>query len=526
MRQFTKLTELRYDDRRGGESYRPASRPTPRSSLSYRPRSPPPRNRSPPPRLAADTWAPSTSRAYPSRPPRSRSPPPARRRSRSPSFNRHESYGRTRTPRKFSPIRDERPRSPPRRSRSPYGENRLLDAPSGPRRNPRDPPSPRGDLRPPRRDEYVSYASSKYSRPVSPSRRGTVPESYHHASFRHGSPVREGRPPGSRSRRPSPSASKSAPSGQTSAPDSYPTSRRSSPSIHPDKTNITPSGPRGRSPVNERLPSAQDTSVSYQERKHLASSEAPPQNERWQDERTTVSGRHEPDPGSRAPSRSSLDQQVGDPMKGVHSTSSIPNQPRSYRSPQHHLPSPGNHHGPSSSSSQSRGPNVSLLSAPTGPRGSGFRDHPLAGTPSRRDPAPAAPHAPPLGPRANTGPGGPRNEPRQYSGLRQGTATPTLDSRPQRPTNHLAGLSTVIPGGKLIPPSLDIATTKRLSQLEADRERLFEQAAGAQKLKRVLLMDWDKLDRESSICDLRSELAEGHLQYMTDGEGIHAGVTF
>lgn len=39
-------------------------------------------------------------------------------------------------------------------------------------------------------------------------------------------------------------------------------------------------------------------------------------------------------------------------------------------------------------------------------------------------------------------------------------------------------------------------------------------------------MDWDKLDRESSIGDLRSELAEGHLQYLTDGESVHAGVSF
>ncbi len=62
-------------------------------------------------------------------------------------------------------------------------------------------------------------------------------------------------------------------------------------------------------------------------------------------------------------------------------------------------------------------------------------------------------------------------------------------------------------------------TEKRLSQLDADRGRLFEQFAESQKLKRAGLRDWDKLDRESSICALKSELAEGHLQCITDTEG-------
>lgn len=62
-------------------------------------------------------------------------------------------------------------------------------------------------------------------------------------------------------------------------------------------------------------------------------------------------------------------------------------------------------------------------------------------------------------------------------------------------------------------------TEKRLSQLDADRGRLFEEFAESQKLKRAGLRDWDKLDRESSICALKSELAEGHLQCITDTEG-------
>jgi hypothetical protein len=72
---------------------------------------------------------------------------------------------------------------------------------------------------------------------------------------------------------------------------------------------------------------------------------------------------------------------------------------------------------------------------------------------------------------------------------------------------------------------LDAATEKRLSQLEVDREKLLEQMAEKQRLKRAGLREWDRLDRESSICALKSELAEGHLQRMAD-ESIGGGVLF
>jgi hypothetical protein len=72
---------------------------------------------------------------------------------------------------------------------------------------------------------------------------------------------------------------------------------------------------------------------------------------------------------------------------------------------------------------------------------------------------------------------------------------------------------------------LDAATEKRLSQLEIDKEKLLEQMAEKQRLKRAGLREWDRLDRESSICALKSELAEGHLQRMAD-ESIGGGVLF
>lgn len=83
----------------------------------------------------------------------------------------------------------------------------------------------------------------------------------------------------------------------------------------------------------------------------------------------------------------------------------------------------------------------------------------------------------------------------------------------------------MIPGGKLLPPVLDGVSEKRLSQLEADQEKLVEQMAEVQRSKRAVLRDWDRLDHESSICALKSELAEGHLQRMAD-ETIGGGIPF
>jgi hypothetical protein len=61
--------------------------------------------------------------------------------------------------------------------------------------------------------------------------------------------------------------------------------------------------------------------------------------------------------------------------------------------------------------------------------------------------------------------------------------------------------------------------------LKADEEKLVEQALEKQLLKRQGLRDWDRLERESALNALRSELAEVHLQRMTEEdrlEGISA----
>ena len=84
----------------------------------------------------------------------------------------------------------------------------------------------------------------------------------------------------------------------------------------------------------------------------------------------------------------------------------------------------------------------------------------------------------------------------------------------------------VIPGGKLLLSGLDPSSEKRLTQLELDKEKLLEQIAEKQKVKRAGLRDWDRLDRESATSALRSELADGHLQRMVEGDGVGGGVAF
>lgn len=85
-----------------------------------------------------------------------------------------------------------------------------------------------------------------------------------------------------------------------------------------------------------------------------------------------------------------------------------------------------------------------------------------------------------------------------------------------RPINYLAGLPAIIPNGKLQPPGLDPAVSKRLAQLESDRDRLQDAAEASQKAKRASLREWEKLIRESRNADLRSELAEEHLTRLSE----------
>lgn len=174
--------------------------------------------------------------------------------------------------------------------------------------------------------------------------------------------------------------------------------------------------------------------------------------------------------------------------------------------------------------------NAALLSAPTRPKGGpgpppfhreSPRDIPRHPSGRRGTFAPSPHHGPPVGPRGSTS-GYDSHRPPPF----RGNTTSTTYPQSKRFTSHLSNLSTIVPGGKLLPSGLDSSSEKRLAQLEADKEKLLDQIAEKQRVKRSGLGEWDKLSRETATSALRSDLAEGALQQITEGDGIGGGSTF
>ncbi|KAJ5874462.1 uncharacterized protein N7529_002892 [Penicillium soppii] len=502
----------RFEDRRGGESYRPAERTgrSPSRGYEIRHRRSPPRTRSPRPRSRsrpqADTWVPPSNRGYGR--PRSRSPSAFRRRSRTPPGRNFgpTSYERRRSPpRRFSPRRDERIRSPPQswRSKSPFSDGRSRDASrarTSPRRL-RDTTPGSQIIRPARREGPVALNIDKASNSSS-SRQPDVLVSQSPSHAPRLDPLPDG------ANRTSPLQALSSQSGALS---------RHSPSAA-EKAGFLTNGPRSRSPIYSApfQRSSQPTGRS-------------PYRDQFHD--VELSGSHKradyedrmPD-GIISPS-SVTEKALHDHPSGPRISGNIPTQPKNHSASPLSQPPSGPYHGSRPPSNPHRGPqNVSLLSAPTRPRrGPGSRE-PWSGNPPVRRGSAAPSHGPPVGPRASFSPPTPGGGFR-HSISRQPNITSTTQSSVQRGPNHLIGLSTLIPEGKSLPSLLDPAVEKRLSQLDADKEKLLEQIAETQRTKRVELRDWDRLDRESAICALKSELAEGHLQRMAD-ESIGGGILF
>ncbi|KAJ5889727.1 hypothetical protein N7504_010537 [Penicillium tannophilum] len=292
-------------------------------------------------------------------------------------------------------------------------------------------------------------------------------------------------------------------------PDSSTTSRRSSPVTGPDRRPAASRKSRSRSPIRSspRRPSGLSGAQFYRDRDSTRHPEA-------------IHSERGPSNADRPES------ELSEPVQS-RSGSHIPTQPRNTGIRQ--SPPSGPSHGPKTIPSQPRGShNTSFLSAPTRPRRGppGSRDGPWPSAPmARRGPSMTAPHPTPSGPRASFTPPVPGGNFR-HPGSRQNSTAPVVSSSPvSKPPNHLVGLYTLIPGGRTLPSALDGATEKRLSQLESDQEKLLEQMAESQRLKRAGLRDWDRLDHESSICALKSDLAEGHLQRMAD-EAIGGGIPF
>ncbi|PLB43087.1 hypothetical protein P170DRAFT_394366 [Aspergillus steynii IBT 23096] len=519
----------RFDDHRGGESYRPANRGYIRRSRS-------PRNRSP--RRLADTWVPSSNRTYNRL--RSRSPPSFRRRSsRSPPYYGRDvglpSYNKTcSSPRRFSPRRERAPVHTSWRPRSPYTDGRSRDFSRGrtafSRSREMTPTSQ--DARTDKRDRSLIPSSEQFPRSNSRPRRGSLRENLPRApvSFRSRSPLHERRDrylEDNRFQKRRSLSPRSTFSKHTSAPGSGSNSRRSSPF-----TDRPPaSDPRGRSPAahstsRQQLtrnlrnsPTRQDTTPSLGKDESRDGTPIPRQDPAMSTNRGSDLDKTDRSDSSdlygKNPSQTNATR--------FHSHAKTPHSALQSQSP----PS-GPSHGAKTSSSQNRGSSISLLSAPTRPRGgASFKElNTFAGPTVRR--GPLTPHAnmPPSGPRTNHVPTGPSAEIHRPHAYRQNSLTAPSYPRTPKYTSHLAGLCSIIPGGRLLPSALEPTMEKRLSQLDVDKMRLFEQITESQRLKRTGVRDWDKLDRESSICALKSELAEGHLQCITDSESMHGAAIF
>lgn len=295
-------------------------------------------------------------------------------------------------------------------------------------------------------------------------------------------------------------------------------SRRSSPAT--EKPVVAPNRARSRSPIRSPVPFQRSSNPSGQSpyRDQIHDAEPPYTQQRPDLEDRVSAGNHSP---FSIPEKTHLEPQAS----GTRVGGNIPTQPKNHGASPLPLPPSGPYQGPRPPSNQHRGPpHVSLLSAPTRPRrGPGPREAWTGSPPVRRGTV-APSQAPPAGPRASfSSPvlGGSYRHPTS----RQPSIPSVTQPLTQRGVNHLAGLYTIIPEGRSLPSLLDPAVEKRLAQLDVDKEKLLEQIAETQRSKRAGLRDWDRLDRESSICALKSELAEGHLQRMAD-ESIGGGNLF
>jgi len=199
------------------------------------------------------------------------------------------------------------------------------------------------------------------------------------------------------------------------------------------------------------------------------------------------------------------------------------------------------------------------LAVPTKPRGSGFGRHegssrdftppPIRGRGSLTYRAPSAPRsssysdAPPSGPRAGgygrgdfTGRGDYGGGRGDYGGGYRGghgrgegafafrgssNSSSTTYPRTQRfntVQQNLATTEKIVPGGKLLPSGMGAEQEKKLRTLEEEAERLRQELAEKQKVKREAINEWEVRERESERDALRSELAEESLQKLQEGE--------
>lgn len=178
-----------------------------------------------------------------------------------------------------------------------------------------------------------------------------------------------------------------------------------------------------------------------------------------------------------------------------------------------------------------------VLAAPTRPRGGGGgggrgymsdynreysgAPHPRHGSahwPGGRGGAPYY-SGPPAGPRGPPG-GGPPSFAPPFRG--SSNSTSTTYPRTQRFRDHLADLSTTVPGGQKAPELVD---KSKIAKLEEEARKLRELIEAKQAKKRQGIREWEVLEREGSNATLRADLAEQQLRSL-NGESEVGGAAF
>lgn len=470
---------------------------------------------------------------------RSRSPPASQRRSRSPSLRYRDNYTsyysrRQSASRRFSPRRDERRRSPQTtwRSRSPHVEAALRSASRSRSPGRLAEASPSRGFGSSRRGSFAPSADSRYAKMLSPSRSGLGQESWPRLQTfpRSRSPSQGGRRDHriEYTRRRSPiSPSRCVSSIYSSMPYSDSSSRRSSPPIQSESINVARSCAGPRSPrkydrftgpisLQERIPAVDVRKINPDELSHRPSTEK---------QAVKITGKElvsERDDSihSVRPTEPGVI-----PLNVVQPTVDTFTQTKGHHALSDQAPPSGPSHGVKSFPSQNRG-NISLLSAPTRPRGGQrLKDSSWMGTlAARRVSMPATSLGPATVTRGSATPSTSGNE--AHRPHRQHGVISAVCPRGQRFTDYLACLPQIIPGGKILSLGLDPAIGRRISQLETDKEKIMEQFAERHRFRRACVKDWGQVDRESSIGSLKSELAEGHLHQIAEGDDICRSTVF
>ena len=214
---------------------------------------------------------------------------------------------------------------------------------------------------------------------------------------------------------------------------------------------------------------------------------------------------------------------------------------------------------PISMSAHNRPGNISVLTAPTHPRGGGG-----SGPPPRRDSQYSGPnrgrgppghYPPPMHSRypypppnmsgsrdrsPNSGGPGVPTGPRSGHGFNHGQGPPPPYRPPplhshnstsrtypltQRFSRHISDLPAVVPGGKVLPSNMEKSVSERLAKLQQEQKRLEQELAEKLEKKRAGVRNWDRLERESARDGLKSELAEQQVRMMS-GEGGMGGAAF